>query len=260
MSLATTAQLDLGVLQQLLDPLLLRGPRRHQIGPVAGHVPQLPDRRWWHEAGPQHLPLGELAQPDRIQGVGLGPSREVLDVTGIHQPDLEPVGFQQVEGPPPVVAGGLHDHPGHAQLRQPVGHDQQRAGHRLVGPDLLQPPARPALARDPHTAGQLGLAHVQRRDALDDLGGLLRLLQHPGLPALRRRNGWLPAGAAGRQANLIRVLKATVKGPRRGSQHPAYQRPPTTKDIRRQRATTPIFIRERAPPQGGTEAYQQIAG
>ena len=45
-------------------------------------------------------------------------------------------------------------------------------------------------------------------------------------------------------------------GPRRGSQHPAYQRPPTTKEIRRQRATTPIFIRERAPPQGGTKAYQ----
>jgi hypothetical protein len=46
-----------------------------------------------------------------------------------------------------------------------------------------------------------------------------------------------------------------VKGPRRGSQHPAYQRPLTTKEIRRQRATSPIFIRERAP-QGGTKAYQ----
>jgi hypothetical protein len=50
-----------------------------------------------------------------------------------------------------------------------------------------------------------------------------------------------------------------VKGPQRGSQHPAYQRPPTTKDIRRQRATTPIFIQERAP-QGGTKAYQQMQG
>jgi hypothetical protein len=40
------------------------------------------------------------------------------------------------------------------------------------------------------------------------------------------------------------------EGPRRGSQHPAYQRPPTTKDIRRQRATAPIFIQERAPPTG----------
>src|SRR4030095_3717783 len=37
--------------------------------------------------------------------------------------------------------------------------------------------------------------------------------------------GRLPAGAAGLKANLIRALTATVKGPRRGSQHPAYQRP-----------------------------------
>jgi hypothetical protein len=70
----------------------------------------------------------------------------------------------------------------------------------------------------------------------------------------------LPAGAAGQQANLIRVLKATAKGPQRGSQHPAYQRPPTTKEIRRQRATSPIFIQERAPLQGGTEADQQSPG
>src|SRR5215218_9048085 len=40
------------------------------------------------------------------------------------------------------------------------------------------------------------------------------------------------------------------EGPRRGSQHPAYQRPPATKDIRRQRATTLIFTQERAPPAG----------
>jgi hypothetical protein len=71
-------EFDLGVLQQLLDPLLLRGPRRHQVCPVAGHVPQLPDRSWGDEAGPQHLPLGELAQPDRVQRVGLGTPGEVL--------------------------------------------------------------------------------------------------------------------------------------------------------------------------------------
>src|SRR5512132_1771978 len=82
------------------------GPRLAAAGSVVGD-----------EAGPQHLPLGELAQPDRVQGVGLGPSRQVLDVTGIHQPDLEPVGFQQVVDPLP-----------------------------RIGPDLLQPPARAALA------------------------------------------------------------------------------------------------------------------
>jgi hypothetical protein len=84
----------------LLDPLLFRGPRRHQIGPVAGHVPQLPDRSWGDEAGPQHLPLGDLAQPDRVQRVGLGTPGEVRDVTGIDQPGLEPVGFQQVAEAP----------------------------------------------------------------------------------------------------------------------------------------------------------------
>jgi hypothetical protein len=82
MSLATTESLIWASSSSLLDPLLLRGPCRHQVGPVAGHVPQLPDRRRWDEAGPQHLPLGELAQPDRIQRVGLGTAGEVLDVTG----------------------------------------------------------------------------------------------------------------------------------------------------------------------------------
>src|SRR5215208_5411756 len=40
------------------------------------------------------------------------------------------------------------------------------------------------------------------------------------------------------------------EGPTGGSRRPAYQRPPTTKDIRRQRATIPIFTQDRAPPAG----------
>ena len=36
-----------------------------------------------HEAGPQHLPLGDLAQPHRVQPVGLGPARQVLDVLAL---------------------------------------------------------------------------------------------------------------------------------------------------------------------------------
>src|SRR4029453_10118050 len=79
-------------------------------------------------------------------------------------------------------------------------------------------------------------------------------------PPCSTTNGGSPAGAAGQQANLIRVLKATVKGPQRGSQHPAYQRPPTTKDIRRQRATTPIFTQERAPPAGRHRGLSAIEG
>jgi anti-sigma factor RsiW len=95
-----------GVLQQLLDPLLFGGAPHYQVGPVAGQVPQPSNLRWRHEAWPQHLPLGDLAQPDRVQPVGLGPPGEVLDVTSVDQPDLEAVGLQQIEGRLPVVAGG----------------------------------------------------------------------------------------------------------------------------------------------------------
>src|ERR671911_852592 len=122
-----------------------------------------------------------------------------------------------------------------------------------------RPLARAALARDPYTAGQLGLAHLQGRDSLDDLIVVVCLLQHPGL-----------LGSDDRKVVARRSRRATGRsdprargdseGPTGGSQHPAYQRPPTTKEIRRQRATTPIFIRERAPPQRGTAAYQQNAG
>jgi hypothetical protein len=78
MSLATTESLIWASSSSLLDPLLLGGPDRHQIHPIAGHVPQLPDRSWRHERGAQQLPLGQLAQPDRVQRVGLGPPRKVL--------------------------------------------------------------------------------------------------------------------------------------------------------------------------------------
>jgi hypothetical protein len=212
MSLATTDSLIWASSSSLLDPLLLRGPCRDQISAVAGHVPQLADRRWRHEAGPQQLPLGELAQPHRVQGVGLGPPRQMLDVAGIHQPGLEPVGLQQVEDPLPVVAGCFHHHPGHAQLPQPVHHDQQRPGHRLVAPHLLRPPAALAWAGDPHAAGQLGLADIQGGHPLDDLLGLLCLLQHAALPGHDRQRS---AARRSRRAtaNLIRVLTATVKGP-----------------------------------------------
>src|SRR3712207_7376258 len=39
--------------------------------PRSGLIGQLPDRRRWDNARPQHLPLGDLAQPDGIEPVGL---------------------------------------------------------------------------------------------------------------------------------------------------------------------------------------------
>jgi hypothetical protein len=176
-------KLDLRVFEQLLDPVLLRGPGRHQVGAVTGQVPQLADRRRRHETRPDHLPLGDLAQPDAIQPVGLRPPGQVPDVLGVDQPGLKPGRFQQVEHRLPVVRRCLHDHPGHPQAGQPVGHAKQRPGHRRIGLHLLQPPAPMVLVRDPHAAHQLSLADVARRDPLDDLLVVLRLGQHLAPPS-----------------------------------------------------------------------------
>jgi hypothetical protein len=157
-------KLDLRVFEQLLDPVLLRGPGRDQVGAVAGQVPQLAERRRRHETRPDHLPLSDLTQPDAIQLAGLRPPRQVLDILGVDQPRLKAMGLQQVEHRLPVVAGGLHHHPGHPQAGQPVSHANQRAGHRRIGLHLLQPTAPATLVRDPHTAHQLGLADIARRD------------------------------------------------------------------------------------------------
>jgi hypothetical protein len=51
MSLATTEGLIWASSSSLLHPLGLGGPGRHQIGPVAGHLPQLPDRSGWDKGG-----------------------------------------------------------------------------------------------------------------------------------------------------------------------------------------------------------------
>jgi hypothetical protein len=196
MSLATTESLIWASSSSLLHPLGLGGAHPDQIGPVAGQVPQPPDRRGRHEAGPQHAPLGDLTKPHRIQLVGLGPPRQMLDIAGVDQPDLQPLGLQQVEHRPPIVRRRLHHHPGHPQLSQPVRQHQQRPGHRLVGRHLLQPLTPPARTGYPDAAAQLLLADIQRRDPSDELLGLLGLLQHPASSPCGQQR-WLPAGATG---------------------------------------------------------------
>ena len=101
-------QLDQGVLQQLLQPLHVPGAVGGQVGPQPGVVPQPADLGGWDERGSQHAPLVELGQPHRIQLVGLGAARQVLDVAGVDQPHHQPAGLQQVHERPPVVGGGLH--------------------------------------------------------------------------------------------------------------------------------------------------------
>ena len=55
-----------------------------QVHPVARQTPQAAaDRFRWDEAGPDPLALGDLAQPDRVQGVRPRATRQVLDLMRI---------------------------------------------------------------------------------------------------------------------------------------------------------------------------------
>src|SRR3954449_3535903 len=96
---------------------------------------------------------------------------------------------------------------------RPVTQPEERGGHRGGGADLL-PPAAAELTGHPDAAHHRGLADIQRGDPLDDLLVVVCLLQHVRLLPSRTGPGGLAAGAAGREAKLVRVLEATVKGPR----------------------------------------------
>jgi hypothetical protein len=204
-------ELDLGVLEELLQPLLFPGPLPDQAAPVAGQVAQLADRLGMHQARPAHAALDDLGQPDRIQPVGLGPAGDVLDVLGVQQPAGEPFGFQQIEGRLPVAAGGLHRHQLNALAAQPVGQLQQRRHPRGVLADLLTAPPWVVVVGDPNARHHRGLADVERtdpRDQLHRLLGLLHLILLAGQQWAR-----LPGEPAGTVKNRALVLKATMQGP-----------------------------------------------
>src|SRR4029453_16066919 len=104
--------------------------------------------------------------------------------------------------------------------------------------------------------GHPALANIQGGSPLDDLLGLLRLLQHPA-SLCSTTNERLPAGAAGQKANLIRVLKAAVKGPRAAPSTRLINglRRPRTSGVSGQ---PPRFSpRNGRHPQGGIAAYQR---
>ena len=103
-------ELDQGVLEQLLEPLLVPGAVLDEVDPKAGVVAQAADLGRRDEARPQHPPLVELRQPNRVELVGLGAPGHLLDVAGVHQPDDEAPGLEQVDEGPPVVRRRLDDH------------------------------------------------------------------------------------------------------------------------------------------------------
>lgn len=151
--------------------------------------------------GPQHLAFGDLAQPDRIQHIGLGSAGQVFDVAGVDRPRLQAVRFEQVEHRPPVIAGRLHHHTLHTEFDQMVGQLGQRPGHRRMGGHLLSSPLG-TRAGDPDTTQHLRLADVQGSDPGDDLLLIIGFTQHDVLltsgnrPLTRVAAQW---GSQGRQ-------------------------------------------------------------
>jgi hypothetical protein len=186
------AQLDLRVLEQLFHPLLFRGPGGDQVRAITGQVPQLADRRWRHEAGVQDLPLGDLAEPDRIQHVGLGPAGQVLDVFGVDQPGLEPGRFQQVEHRLPVIGRGLL-HPGHPQASRSAMPSSERVSVEQATTSCSRLPGWSSSGtRTQHTSSALPISHAATRSMISSSSCVLDSFWPPDLD---RRP--LPAGARG---------------------------------------------------------------
>ena len=58
--------------------------------------PDDPELRVRHEAGPDRAALKALGQPAGVRRVPLGPAGQVLDLLGVGQDTLEPLGLQPV--------------------------------------------------------------------------------------------------------------------------------------------------------------------
>src|ERR1022692_2625387 len=87
--LAAQGDLQQGVLEDLLDPVLVPDLVLGQPGPGTGQRPQIPDSFRRHERAAQHPPLVQLAQPHAVFPVGFAPAGQVLHVPGVDQPHLQ---------------------------------------------------------------------------------------------------------------------------------------------------------------------------
>ena len=82
-------ELDQGVLEQLLQALGVAGALGDEVVAEARVVPELAHLLARHEAGPEHPPLVQLAEPDRVQLVRFWASGHVFHVPGVDEPHGE---------------------------------------------------------------------------------------------------------------------------------------------------------------------------
>ena len=99
---------------------------------VPEHRPHGADGVRGPEGAPEEPDGVEVLEPLAILDISL-PARDVLDVAGVHQADLEASGLQELEQRDPVHAGRFHRHRGDADLLQPGRQGEELAVARDGG-------------------------------------------------------------------------------------------------------------------------------
>jgi hypothetical protein len=122
------------------------------------------------------------------------PGAAHLDLAGVDQPAVKPLGLQQVVHPLPVGAGGFDHHPLHVPVPQPGRHRQQLCGGRGVAAQLLHPPAGPQRVRHPHTRLQTSPAQIRRRHPLHHQIGVIDFIHRENSSNAADYNKGSPAG------------------------------------------------------------------
>ena len=180
MSEATQSSFDVGVLEDLVQPVGLAWAVLDLGLAITRQVAERADRFGRHEARTQQPRLGQLRKPRRVRDVRLAPG-DLLDVTRVAQHALKGV----LEDRPdrlPVDPGCLHRHVRDAVRAQPIAQRQQPRDRRLELRDLQQPAV--IRRRDANRRRDLRLVHIEPRDPLVDLIEHLRQhLRHHCLPS-----------------------------------------------------------------------------
>ena len=155
-----TGQLDLGVFEQLLQPLHLPGAVPRNGGPGPGQIAEFPDRRRRYQRGPNQPVRAKVSQPLGVSDVGLAPGHR-LGLAGVDQRQRKMI-FKQVVERLPVAAGRLDHHHADAFCDQHVPQRQDLAGGRPPGGNRGPSGAR-STALDADTHLDITLGHIQTR-------------------------------------------------------------------------------------------------
>ena len=256
MSRGHHGQLDLGVLEQLLHPLLLRGAARRPGRPGTGSDPAAAgSAAGGTKLGRSICRSATLHSHTASSLSVLGRPGRCLTSLALTSHGLEPVRFQQVERRLPVVDWWPPSPPGSRPARAAGRPSPAATGSSSSSvADLLQPAGPGGPGRAPGrstTSSALPISSAATRSMISSRSS--RLLQHRPSSSSRPTNTAVARRSCKGTANLIRVLEATLKGPRRSSQRPTRPRPRTDQGQRRQRATSTHFQPGTGRPPGRTE-------